>query len=234
MLKLNNIKTKYGNITALKGVSITVNPGEIATIIGANGAGKTTTLNSISGIIKPFEGTIEFNGEDITNKTTEEIVSLGLIQSPEGRQIFPQLTVAENLILGAFTRKDKKEIAADLDYVHGLFPRLYERRKQLGGTLSGGEQQMLAIGRAMMGRPKLLLLDEPSLGLAPLFVKHIFEVILEINKQGTTILLVEQNAHMALSIANRGYVMETGIITEENDAKVLAQEDSIKKAYLGG
>ncbi|MDR2885041.1 MAG: ABC transporter ATP-binding protein [Deferribacteraceae bacterium] len=233
MLKINDIHTKYGNIPALQGVTIEVKAGEIVTIIGANGAGKTTTLNSISGLVRASKGSILFMDEDITNTPTDKIVAKGLVQSPEGRQIFPQLTVHENIMLGAYLRKDKHEIKEELDHVHSLFPRLYERRKQLGGTLSGGEQQMLAMGRALMSKPKLLLLDEPSLGLSPIFVQHIFEVIKKINSQGTTILLVEQNAHIALSIANRGYVMETGRITGEDDAKTLLKEDSIRKAYLG-
>jgi branched-chain amino acid transport system ATP-binding protein len=234
MLKINNLETKYGNILALKGISLEVNQGEIVTIIGANGAGKTTTLKTISGLIRSNVGSISFLGQDITSAPTETIVKMGLIQSPEGRQIFPQLTVRENIMLGAYLRKDKKEIRDDVDYVHGLFPRLYERQKQLGGTLSGGEQQMLAMARALMSRPKLLLLDEPSLGLSPIFVQHIFEVIKDISSQGMTILLVEQNAHIALSIAHRGYVMETGKITLEDEAKNLLKQDSIRKAYLGG
>ncbi len=234
MLKLKGVEAKYGNITALKGIDLVVNAGEIVTIIGANGAGKTTTLNVISGLIHASKGKIEFEGVDITGRSAEQIVSMGLIQAPEGRQIFPLLTVQENLMLGAYLRKDKEAIRADLQFVHSLFPRLYERRKQMGGTLSGGEQQMLAIGRALMSKPKLLLLDEPSLGLSPIFVKHIFEVIKEINALGTTILLVEQNAHISLAIANRGYVMETGRITMEDEASNLLNEDSIRKAYLGG
>jgi branched-chain amino acid transport system ATP-binding protein len=234
MLKLENVKTSYGNIAALKGIDIEVNEGEIVTIIGANGAGKSTTLNTISGLVRAASGQVSFMGENITHMATEKIVKRGLVQVPEGRQIFPQLTVLENIQLGAYLRTDKEEIQQDIERVHTLFPRLYERRKQMGGTLSGGEQQMLAIGRALMTKPKLLLLDEPSLGLSPIFVQHIFEVIKEINAQGTTMLLVEQNAHMALSIASRGYVMETGIIKDSNDAKVLLQQDSVIKAYLGG
>ena len=234
MLKLTKIETYYGNIKALKGIDIEVHQGEIVTIIGANGAGKTTTLNTVSGIVRSAVGKVSFMGVDITRLPTEKIVGMGLVQAPEGRQIFPQLTVQENLNLGAYLRNDKNAIKEDLERVNALFPRLYERRKQMGGTLSGGEQQMLAIGRALMSRPKLLLLDEPSLGLSPIFVQHIFEVIKEINAQSTTILLVEQNAHMALSIAHRGYIMETGYIKDENEASVLIKDDSVRKAYLGG
>ncbi len=233
MLKIIDVETRYGNILALKGISLEVRRGEIVTIIGANGAGKTTTLNTISGLMRASKGKIFFEDTDITGLATDKIVSRGLVQAPEGRQIFPQLTVHENLMLGAYLRKDKAGIKASLDNVHSLFPRLYERRKQMGGTLSGGEQQMLAIGRALMSTPKLLLLDEPSLGLSPIFVQHIFEVIKEINNRGTTILLVEQNAHIALSIAHRGYVMETGYVTGEDDAKTLLTQESVRSAYLG-
>jgi len=234
MLKLHKIHTKYGHIEALKGIDIHVREGEIVAIIGANGAGKTTTLNTISGILKPVAGTIEYLNHDITKWPADKIVAEGLIQVPEGRQIFPLLTVKENLMMGAYLRKDKLEIANDLEMVYDLFPRLKEREKQLGGTLSGGEQQMLAIGRALMSKPVLLLLDEPSLGLAPIIVQNIFKIIVDINKKGTTIMLVEQNAHMALSIANRGYVMETGKIILEDDAKALLNNDEVKSAYLGG
>ncbi|MBQ3033011.1 MAG: ABC transporter ATP-binding protein [Deferribacterales bacterium] len=233
MLKLDSVCSRYGNIYALKGVSLHVKAGEIVTIIGANGAGKSTTLNTISGIVRAVSGTVKFNGMDITSMPTEKIVESGLIQVPEGREIFPQLTVYENLMLGAYLRKDKSNIDKDLDYVVGLFPRLSERFKQLGGTLSGGEQQMLAIGRALMSKPKLLLMDEPSLGLSPIFVHNIFSVIKEINKEGTAVLLVEQNANMALSVASRGYVMETGKITMEDRADRLLNDESVKKAYLG-
>ena len=233
MLKIIDVETKYGNILALKGISLEVRQGEIVTIIGANGAGKTTTLNTISGLIRAIKGKILFENTDITSLSTDKIVNLGIVQAPEGRQIFPQLTVHENLMLGAYLRKDKAGIKESLNNVHSLFPRLYERKRQMGGTLSGGEQQMLAIGRALMSTPKLLLLDEPSLGLSPIFVQHIFEVIKEINNSGTTILLVEQNAHIALSIANRGYVMETGYVTGEDDAKTLLTQESVRSAYLG-
>ncbi|GAB7141078.1 ABC transporter ATP-binding protein [Deferribacterales bacterium RsTz2092] len=234
MLKVKNLKTNYGKIQALHGVSINVYKGEIVTIIGANGAGKTTLLNTISGILKSSAGKISFNGTDITNVPAEKIVRAGLVQSPEGRQIFPLLNVEENLQLGAYLRADKERIDEDLRRVHEMFPRLNERRKQLGGTLSGGEQQMLAIGRALMSKPELLLLDEPSLGLSPIFVQQIFEVIREINSQGTTILLVEQNAHVALQTADRGYVIATGQIIMDDDAKALLKHDSVRKAYLGG
>ncbi|MCX8084098.1 MAG: ABC transporter ATP-binding protein [Calditerrivibrio sp.] len=234
MLKLKNIHTKYGHIEALKGIDIHIKEGEIVTIIGGNGAGKTTTLNTISGIVKPVAGEIFFLNKDITSWKADKIVAEGLIQVPEGRQVFPNLTVHENLLLGAYLQKDKVKLSEKLEYVYSLFPRLKEREKQLGGTLSGGEQQMLAIGRALMGNPVLLLLDEPSLGLAPIVVQNIFKIIQDINKQGTTILLVEQNAHMALSIAHRGYVLETGKITLEDNAKNLLNNDEVRKAYLGG
>jgi branched-chain amino acid transport system ATP-binding protein len=234
MLKINNIKSYYGNIQALKGISIEVKEGEIITLIGANGAGKTTVLMSICGIVPPREGNIIFMGQDITNVEPNKIAALGIFQVPEGRRIFPYLTVQENLDMGAYLRKDKEEINNDLKYIFELFPILYERRNQQGGTLSGGEQQMLAISRALMGRPRLLLLDEPSLGLAPILVSQIFEVIKKINKENkTTIFLVEQNANMALHIAHRGYVMETGIIKLVDTAKNLLQNDEVKKAYLG-
>lgn len=234
MLRLHKVHTKYGHIEALKGIDIHVKEGEIVAIIGANGAGKTTTLNTISGILKPVAGTIEYLNHDITKWSTDRIVAEGLVQVPEGRQIFPLLTVKENLMMGAYLRKNKLEIADDLEFVYNLFPRLKEREKQLAGTLSGGEQQMLAIGRALMSKPTLLLLDEPSLGLAPIIVQNIFKIILDINKKGTTIVLVEQNAHMALSIAHRGYVMETGKIVLEDDAKALLNNAEVKSAYLGG
>lgn len=234
MLKLKNIHTKYGHIEALKGIDIHIKEGEIVTIIGGNGAGKTTTLNTISGIIKPVAGEIHFLNKDITHWKADKIVAEGLVQVPEGRQIFPNLTVYENLQLGAYLVKDKLKVSEKLEYVYHLFPRLKERDKQLGGTLSGGEQQMLAIGRALMSDPVLLLLDEPSLGLAPIVVQNIFKIIQDINKKGTTILLVEQNAHMALSIAHRGYVLETGKITLEDNAKNLLSNDEVRKAYLGG
>lgn len=233
MLKLNSIQTKYGSIYALKGIDLVVNEGEIVTIIGANGAGKSTTLNTISGLVRSISGSIEFNGVDITYMPTDKIVESGLIQVPEGREIFPNLTVMENLKLGAFLRKDKQGIKEDIEKVTSYFPRLAERFNQLGGTLSGGEQQMLAIARALMSKPKLLLMDEPSLGLAPIFVHDIFNIIKRINEQGTTVLLVEQNATLALSIAHRGYVMETGNIVMEDKASNLMDNESVKAAYLG-
>lgn len=233
MLKLNSIQTKYGSIYALKGVDLVVNQGEIVTIIGANGAGKSTTLNTISGIVQSIYGNIEFNGVDITHMPADKIVEDGLVQVPEGREIFPQLTVLENIKLGAYLRKDKNAIKQDIEYVTSFFPRLSERFNQLGGTLSGGEQQMLAIARALMSKPKLLLMDEPSLGLAPKFVHGIFDVIKKINEQGTTVLLVEQNATLALSVASRGYVMETGKIVLEDKAENLMNNESVKAAYLG-
>ena len=233
MLTLDSVCTRYGNIYALKGISICVEEGEIVTIIGANGAGKSTTLNTVSGIVRSVSGSIFFNGTDITSMPTEKIVESGLIQVPEGREIFPLLTVYENLLLGAYLRKDKAAILKDVEYVTSLFPRLSERFKQLGGTLSGGEQQMLAIARALMSKPKLLLMDEPSLGLSPIYVQNIFGVIKEINKEGTAVLLVEQNANMALSVASRGYVMETGKIILEDKAANLLNNESVRSAYLG-
>ena len=234
MLRIVDIHTYYGNIQALKGVSIEVSEGEIITLIGANGAGKTTTLMSISGVVPPREGEIFFLNEPIHNQSPDRIVAMGISQAPEGRHIFPGLTVRENLDIGAFLRKDKDGIRKDLEYVFGLFPILAERRGQAGGTLSGGEQQMLAISRALMARPKLMLLDEPSLGLAPIIVERIFDIIRKINEEhGTTIFLVEQNANMALKLANRGYVMENGIITLVDSAARLAANEDVKKAYLG-
>ena len=234
MLEIKNIDTYYGNIQALHDVSISVKEGEIITLIGANGAGKTTTLMSMSNVVTPKRGDITFLGESLVNKNPEDIVKMGLIHVPEGRHIFPYLTVMENLDLGAFLRKDKAGIKKDLDHVFGLFPRLHERRSQQGGTLSGGEQQMLAISRALMAKPKLLLLDEPSLGLAPIIVKQIFDIIKLINEEDkTTIFLVEQNANLALKVADRGYVMENGHITLEDDADNLLVNEEVKKAYLG-
>ncbi len=234
MLELRNLHAGYGNIMALQGVSITVSPGEIITLIGANGAGKTTTLMYISGIVPAQRGEVFFMGKPVHHLRPEEIVALGIAHVPEGRHIFPHMTVAENLAMGAFLRHDRMEIKKDQDYIHQLFPILAERRHQLGGTLSGGEQQMLAISRALMARPKLLLLDEPSLGLAPFLVKLIFQIICKINReQGTTILLVEQNANMALRIAHRGYVMENGKIVLEGAADILLNNEDVKKAYLG-
>ena len=234
MLNISDINVYYGAIHAIKGISLTVNQGEIVTLIGANGAGKSTTLRTISGLLKPKTGSITFQGQDIAGTPAHKIVGLGISQVPEGRRIFTEMTVMENLDLGAFIRKDKDGIAADKKHVFELFPRLEERQDQVAGTLSGGEQQMLAMGRALMSRPKLLLLDEPSMGLAPLLIKEIFSIIEDINKSGTTVLLVEQNANMALSIANRAYVLETGRITLSGDAKKLAASEDVRKAYLGG
>ena len=234
MLNISDINVYYGAIHAIKGISLTVNQGEIVTLIGANGAGKSTTLRTISGLLKPKTGSITFQGQDIAGTPAHKIVGLGISQVPEGRRIFTEMTVMENLDLGAFIRKDKDGIAADKKRVFELFPRLEERQDQIAGTLSGGEQQMLAMGRALMSRPKLLLLDEPSMGLAPLLIKEIFSIIEDINKSGTTVLLVEQNANMALSIANRAYVLETGRITLSGDAKKLAASEDVRKAYLGG
>jgi branched-chain amino acid transport system ATP-binding protein len=233
ILKLEDVHTFYGTIQALKGISLEVYEGEIVTLIGANGAGKSTTLRSINGLNQPREGSIVFQGKNITRRPPHEIVQRGISQSPEGRRLFPHMTVLENLEMGAFQRKDRAGIREDLDRVYGLFPRLAERKSQRGGTLSGGEQQMCAIGRALMARPKLLMLDEPSMGLAPIFVEKIFEIIGEINSQGTTILLVEQNALMALDAAQRGYVLETGKVALTDDAKSLRQNEQVRKTYLG-
>lgn len=234
MLELNNINVYYGAIHAIKGISLRVNEGEIVTLIGANGAGKSTTLRTISGLLKPKTGSIKFLDKDIAGMPAHKIVREGISQVPEGRRIFAEMTVMENLELGAFIREDKAEVEKDFKMVFGRFPRLEERKTQMAGTLSGGEQQMLAMGRALMSRPKLLLLDEPSMGLAPLLIREIFSIIVDINKAGTTVLLVEQNANMALSIANRAYVLETGRITISGDAKELAASEDIRKAYLGG
>ena len=234
MLKVDGIDVFYGNIHALKEVSLEVNQGEIVTLIGANGAGKSTLLKTISGLLKPKKGGITFENVAIDGKAAQWIVKRGLSQVPEGRRVFSQMSVEENLELGAYLRKDKKGIKEDFTKVYELFPRLLERRKQHAGTLSGGEQQMLAMGRALMARPKLLLLDEPSMGLAPLLVKTIFEIIKEINSSGTTIMLVEQNAHMALSISHRAYVIETGRIILNGQAEELRSSEQIKSAYLGG
>ncbi|WP_337802040.1 ABC transporter ATP-binding protein [Mitsuokella jalaludinii] len=234
MLKIDNIDVYYGAIHALKGISLEVNEGEIVTLIGANGAGKSTTLRTISGLLKPKAGSITFLGQNIAGVRAHEIVKKGISQVPEGRRVFAEMTVMENLDLGAFVRKDKAGIQQDLKHVFELFPRLEERKNQSAGTLSGGEQQMLAMGRALMSRPKLLLLDEPSMGLAPLLIKEIFNIIVDINKSGTTVLLVEQNANMALSIANRAYVLETGRITLSGKAQDLAASEDVRKAYLGG
>jgi branched-chain amino acid transport system ATP-binding protein len=233
ILKLDDVHTYYGTIQALKGISIEVHEGEIVTLIGANGAGKSTTLRSINGLNHPREGTITFRGSNITDTPAHEVVRMGISQSPEGRHVFSRMSVLENLEMGAYQRENRAEISQDLDRVYTLFPRLQERRVQKAGTLSGGEQQMLAMGRALMARPKLLLLDEPSMGLAPIFVEKIFEIIREINDQGTPILLVEQNALMALDIANRGYVLETGHIALADDAKALRDNEQVRKTYLG-
>jgi len=233
VLEIDDIHTYYGAIHALKGVSLTVAGHEIVTLIGANGAGKSTTLRSINGLNHPRQGTIRFQGEDITNASPHTIVASGIAQSPEGRRLFPRMSVTENLEMGAFQRTDKENFKEDMDRVFELFPRLHERRSQKAGTMSGGEQQMCAIGRALMARPKLLLLDEPSMGLAPIFVEKIFEIVIEINKQGTPVLLVEQNALMALDVANRGYVLETGRVALEGPAAELKVNDRVRKTYLG-
>ena len=234
MLQVKDLSVHYGVIQALRQVSLEVNEGEIVALIGANGAGKTTLLHAISGLVKKSEGDILFLDHSLNKANARAIVSSGITQVPEGRRIFPDMSVAENLLMGAYLRKDKKGIEEDMQKVYERFPRLNERKKQLAGTLSGGEQQMLAMGRALMAKPKLLLLDEPSMGLSPLLVKEIFSIITEINKQGTTVLLVEQNARMALQIADRAYVMETGKIVLSGTGEELAASDEIKKAYLGG
>lgn len=233
LLELHNVHTYYGNIHALKGISVTVDKGEIVTLIGSNGAGKTTTLKTISGVLQPKEGTITLEGRRIDRVPAHDIVTLGICQSPEGRRIFPRLTTVENLEMGAFHRSDKTGIQQDMERVFELFPRLKERRSQQGGTLSGGEQQMLAIGRALMSRPRILLLDEPSMGLSPVLVEAIFQIILDIHAQGTTILLVEQNALMALQVADRGYVLQTGHIVLHDSAESLSENEMVRKAYLG-
>jgi branched-chain amino acid transport system ATP-binding protein len=233
MLEVENIHSYYGNIHALKGVSLTVNDGEIVTLIGGNGAGKTTTLRTITGSMKPLEGAVRLQGEDLAPFKPHEIVYKGVAMVPEGRRIFGRLTVAENLDMGAYTRHGKQEIEADLDRIYKLFPRLKERRSQVAGTLSGGEQQMLATGRALMARPRILLMDEPSMGLAPVLVELIFDIIQQINKEGVTILLVEQNALMALAIAHRGYVLQTGEIVLSDTADNLKKNPTVQKAYLG-
>lgn len=234
MLTVEDINVYYGAIHAIKGISLDVPDGEIVALIGSNGAGKSTTLRTISGLMKPKTGKILYEGQDISGVPAHKIVGMGLCQVPEGRHVFANMTVLENLELGAYLRKDKDGIAKDMDDVFKKFPRLLERKDQLSGTLSGGEQQMLAMGRALMSRPKLLLLDEPSMGLAPLLVKEIFNIIKEINESGTTVLLVEQNANMALSIADKAYVLETGRITLSGTAKELASSEAVRKAYLGG
>ena len=233
ILKLEDVHTYYGSIHALKGVSLEVDEGEIVTLIGANGAGKSTTLRSINGLNHPRKGSITFQGENITNEAPHNIVKNGIAQAPEGRKLFPRMTVMENLDMGAFQRTDKQGIKEDMDHVFSLFPRLAERKTQKAGTLSGGEQQMVAMGRALMARPKLLLLDEPSMGLAPVLVERIFETLVEINKEGTPILLVEQNALMALEVASRGYVLETGRVALADNAKSLRENEQVRKTYLG-
>ena len=232
MLKVEDLHVYYGSIHAIKGVSFEVNEGEIVTLIGANGAGKSTTLNTVAGLMKPRHGHITFEGKDITTTPASKIVPVGMALCPEGRRVFQQMTVRENLEMGGYTRP-AGEIAASLDDVFTRFPRLKERHRQVAGTLSGGEQQMLAMGRALMSKPKLLMLDEPSMGLAPILVEQIFDIICELNRAGTTILLVEQNAQMALSIANRAYVLETGNIVKDGDAHLLMNDDDVRKAYLG-
>lgn len=233
MLTVTDLQVYYGVIQAIKGISFSVNQGEVIALIGANGAGKTTTLHTMTGLIQPRAGKIEFEGKDITKMPAHKIVSLGMAHVPEGRRIFQQLTVLDNLKLGAYTRKDKKKIADTLEMVYRRFPRLEERKKQIAGTLSGGEQQMLAMGRALMSEPKIIVMDEPSMGLSPLFVTEIFDIIREISEGGTTVLLVEQNAKKALSIADRAYVLETGKIVLSGNAQDLMNDDSVKKAYLG-
>jgi branched-chain amino acid transport system ATP-binding protein len=233
VLELDRVQTFYGTIRALKGISIHVDAGEIVTLIGANGAGKSTTLRSINGLVHPRNGTIRFQGEDITHRPAHAVVAMGISQAPEGRKLFPRMSVVENLEMGAFQRRDKAGIREDMDRVFELFPRLAERRSQNAGTLSGGEQQMCAIGRALMARPKLLMLDEPSMGLAPIFVERIFEIVQEINRQGTPVLLVEQNALMALEVAQRGYVLETGNVALEGPAVDLKTNEQVRKTYLG-
>ena len=234
MLKVENLSVRYGMIEAIRNISFEVNDGEIVTLIGANGAGKTTTLQTISGLLKPASGAVYLDGQDITKIPPHKIVTMGLAQVPEGRRVFAQMSVIENLELGAYYRKDRNGIEADMKNVFELFPRLEERKNQLAGTLSGGEQQMLAMGRALMAKPKIMLMDEPSMGLSPLLVREIFRIIEDINQQGTTVLLVEQNAKMALGIAGRAYVLETGKITLEGTGAELAASEQVRKAYLGG
>jgi branched-chain amino acid transport system ATP-binding protein len=233
LLTLENVHSYYGNIHAIKGIHLTVDKGEIVTLIGANGAGKSTTIRTISGVMHPREGRIIFEGQEIQNVPAHVLVGRGIAQSPEGRRIFPRLTVQDNLEMGAYRQKDKAQIRADLEGVFALFPRLKERTRQYAGTLSGGEQQMLAIGRALMARPHLLLLDEPSMGLAPVLVEQIFETITRINQQGVTILLVEQNALMALEVAHRAYALQTGMVVKEGSAKALLEDETIRRVYLG-
>ena len=233
MLKITDLYVNYGGIKALRGINMDVEDGKIVTLIGANGAGKSTTLRAITGLVKAASGSIQWNGEELIGKSIDSIISAGIAMSPEGRRVFPDQTVLENLRLGAYLRKDKAEIAKDIEWVYSLFPRLEERSWQAAGTLSGGEQQMLAVGRALMSRPKLMMLDEPSLGLAPLVVRDIFNIIQEINRQGVTVLLIEQNANMALKIADYAYVMKTGEITQSGTGAELLQDEGIKEAFLG-
>ena len=233
LLEVKDVHTFYGNIEALKGISLEVEEGECVTLIGSNGAGKSTTLRSVSGLTPPRQGSIRFKGREITETPPQEIVSMGVSQSPEGRHVFPRMSVQENLLLGAYLRKDADGIESDLERVYSLFPRLKERERQKGGTMSGGEQQMLAIGRALMARPELLLLDEPSMGIAPILVERIYETIAEINRQGTTILLVEQNANFALDVSSRGYVLETGKVTVTDKSSALRENPEVQRAYLG-
>jgi branched-chain amino acid transport system ATP-binding protein len=233
LLELDSVEASYGRIRALRGISLVAEKGEIVALIGSNGAGKTTTLRTISGLMHPAAGRVVFDGKDITNEQPDRIVQLGICQSPEGRRLFTRMTVIDNLRMGAYTRSNAAEIKKDMDRVFELFPRLKERRNQISGTLSGGEQQMCAMGRALMAKPKLLMLDEPSLGLSPILVETIFDIVREINSQGTPVLLVEQNAHMALEVANRGYVLETGVIVQTGTGKELLDSEEVQKAYLG-
>jgi branched-chain amino acid transport system ATP-binding protein len=233
LLELESVDAFYGRIQALRAISMKVERGEVIALIGSNGAGKTTTLRTISGLMHPGSGSIHFDGRDITHTGPSKIVEMGICQSPEGRRLFPRMTVVDNLFMGAYTRSDKPGIAADMDHVFKLFPRLLERRTQIAGTLSGGEQQMLAMGRSLMAKPKVLMLDEPSLGLAPILVETIFSIIREINSQGMTVLLVEQNAHKALEVAHRGYVLETGVIVQTGTGQELLESAEVQKAYLG-
>ncbi len=233
LLEVENLHTYYGNIHALKGLSLTVEEGEVVSLIGSNGAGKSTTLKTISGLLRPREGSVRLAGRELTSQPPHDITALGVIHVPEGRRCFAQLTVEENLEMGAYTRNDKSAIREDMERMYGMFPRLRERRKQVSGTLSGGEQQMLAMGRGLMARPRVLLLDEPSMGLAPVLVDQIFNVIRQLHAEGTTILLVEQNAHMALQVADRGYVLQTGEIVLKDDAKKLQQNQMVQQVYLG-
>ncbi|WP_055665596.1 ABC transporter ATP-binding protein [Desnuesiella massiliensis] len=234
MFKVKDLVVNYGYVNVLKGINLNIEEGQIVSILGANGAGKTTTLKAISGLVPIISGEIEFKGQRINGLSADKVVSSGIVHCPEGRKIFPQLTVEENLKIGSYTRKDKEQIKRDFDMVYNYFPRLGERKKQLAGTLSGGEQQMLAIGRGLMARPKLFIMDEPSLGLAPIIVKEIFEIIKEINKQGVTVLLVEQNAYQTIKISDYVYILETGTISMHGNARELENNDSIKKSYLGG